>query len=29
VGVAIADEAFQLPEGIQVMDMGNLMGMMQ
>ncbi len=27
LGVAIADDAFQLPAGVQVMDMGNLMGM--
>ena len=27
LGAAIPDEAFQLPAGIQVMDMGNLMGM--
>ena len=29
VGAAIPDDAFQLPPGVQVMDMGNLMGMMQ
>ncbi len=27
LGAAIADEAFALPAGVQVMDMGNLMGM--
>lgn len=27
LGAAIADEAFQLPSGVQVMDMGNLMGL--
>ena len=27
LGAAIADEAFELPAGVQVMDMGNLMGM--
>ena len=27
LGATIADEAFQLPAGVQVMDMGNLMGM--
>ena len=27
LGAAIPDEAFQLPAGVQVMDMGNLMGM--
>jgi outer membrane lipoprotein-sorting protein len=27
LGAAIPDEAFQLPDGVQVMDMGNLMGM--
>jgi outer membrane lipoprotein-sorting protein len=29
LGAAIPDEAFELPDGIQVMDMGNFMGMMQ
>jgi len=27
LGAAISDEAFQLPTGIQVMDMGAMMGM--
>ncbi len=29
LGAAVPDAAFQLPDGVQVMDMGNLMGMMQ
>lgn len=29
LGAAIANDAFELPDGIQVMEMGNLMGMRQ